>query len=174
MYVCSPPPTYSDAITYANLTYLHRIFKRLPKARKAIEKATGASFFAPTPEAFEESGFDPCISTDEELQSFLDDHTILNKFLAYTPSLEEGQEYSTVGGKKFKADFNGTHTFLDKAVVVGEDHIIENGVIQVIDEVCSLPGFSSKIATVKLTPDYMFFPTFSEKVPGLTATNACS
>lgn len=46
--------------------------------------------------------------------------------------------YRTVSGKGFVASFvgeDGERTRLNEALVVGEDHIVRNGVVQIIDKV---------------------------------------
>jgi len=120
-----------------NLTYLRKIFERIPHAREKLFRAQKITFLAPTQEAFDKTGLKACTSKTRLLQEFLDNHTITSGFLGYTPLLKDGKCYTTDGGSQFVPKFNGTHTLLNDTVIVGPDHIVTTGVIQIINKVYS-------------------------------------
>ncbi|KAF8416887.1 hypothetical protein EV426DRAFT_721572 [Tirmania nivea] len=122
-----------------DLTYLGQIFDRIPHARDKLFGAEQITFLAPTQEAFNKTGLNASTSKSRLLQKFLDNHTFTNGFLGYTPSFEDGKCYTTDGGSQFVPKFNGTHTLLNDAVIIGEDYIVETGVIQIIDKVLYCP-----------------------------------
>ena len=139
-----PPSFFSDTTNFertlkgAGLPYLEKIIQRIHHAKLLFITAEKLTFLAPTPEAFETTGLDPEKSQESDLLDFLSDHMIRNGFVGYTPTFEEGACYEVSTGRKFKARFNGTHTTLNDAVVVEEDIILDTGVIQKIDRVCTV------------------------------------
>ncbi|KAF8428488.1 hypothetical protein BGX38DRAFT_1233945 [Terfezia claveryi] len=122
-----------------NLTYLRKIFDRMPHARDKLFGAQEITFLVPTQEAFDKTGLNVHTSQTCDLQEYLDNHTITSGFLGYTPSFEDGKCYTTDGGSQFFPKFNGTHTLLNDAVIVGENHIVATGVIQIINKVLCWP-----------------------------------
>lgn len=135
----NPTGDFGTAITGPsgfNLTYLVQIFDRIPTALEKLLGAEKITFLAPTQEAFDKTGLNACTSKTRLLQEFLDNHTITSGFLGYTPSFVNGQVYTTDGGTRFVPEFNGTNTFLNNALIVGQNHIVNAGVIQIIDHVC--------------------------------------
>ena len=139
-----PPSFFADTTNFeqtldeARLPYLKKIIQRIQFAKLLFTTAETLTFLAPTPEAFATTGLDPEKSRESDLLHFLFNHMIRNGFVGYTPTFEEGACYQVSTGRKFKARFNGTHTTLNDAVVVEEDMILNTGVIQKIDRVCTV------------------------------------
>ncbi|KAF8451383.1 hypothetical protein BDZ91DRAFT_750821 [Kalaharituber pfeilii] len=134
--------TFATTVAWVDYHYLNRIFDRMPAALNAISCEKKATFFAPTPEAFWASGLDVFQSTREELQAFLDDHTIISDFIGYTPRFQDGTTYMTKSGKQIEVKLKGHKIFLNDSRIVDDDYITSNGVIQIID----------KVLTPKCTP----------------------
>jgi len=134
----NPTDDFGTTITAPSgfdLTYLGQIFDRIPHARDKLFDAQEITFFAPTQKAFDKTGLNAYTSKTRLLQEFLENHTITSGFLGYTPSFEDGESYTTDGGSQIFPKFNGTHTLLNDAVIVGENYIVATGVIQIIDKV---------------------------------------
>ena len=122
------------------IAHLSDILERIPHTRDMIFGSYNHTFFLPTAEALEAAGIDPDTSTDEELQEFVENHSIVDSpdFIGYTPEFSDGTSYRVWSGKYFTSEFIGTQTILNgHATIVGEDIITDKGVIQVIDQVCS-------------------------------------
>ncbi|KAF8441108.1 FAS1 domain-containing protein [Kalaharituber pfeilii] len=130
------PSTFAATIEWLGYSYLDEIFERIPESLKSISSAKGATFFAPTPNAFwawARPGF--FNSTKEELQAFIDDHTIIGDFIGYTPKLRHEVTYRTQSGNRIIVRWQGNATFLNDSLIVGDNYITSNGVIQIINKV---------------------------------------
>jgi len=133
----APGQDFQTTLTDPMIVHLSEILERIPHTRDMIFGSYNHTFFLPTVEALEAAGIDPDTSSEEELQEFVENHSIVDSpdFIGYTPEFSDGTCYRVWSGKSFTSEFIGTQTILNgHATIVREDVITDRGVIQVIDQ----------------------------------------
>ncbi|RYP63896.1 hypothetical protein DL771_009071 [Monosporascus sp. 5C6A] len=89
---------------------------------------------APNDAAFENADS----STDEQLTQMLREHVVVG-FPAYTPLLQDGQTYRTLGGGEVTVSMRGGEAYINGARILAGDAIIQNGVVHTIDRLTTQP-----------------------------------
>ena len=123
--------SFSNAFQTPELSYLASFYTRIPGYLNAILSSPRLTLLIPPKAAFDALG--PI--TDAELVEILDYHTMINGFLGYTPTLQDGKTYRTKSGGVFVVSRRGRDVFINDAKIVKKNYILSNGVAQLLDKV---------------------------------------
>jgi uncharacterized surface protein with fasciclin (FAS1) repeats len=93
-----------------------------------------STFFIPSDEAFANSN---ASSLSAATVSLLEGHVIPN-FVGYLPSLVNGSTLTTQAGSFVTVTIQGDNYYINDALIVSSNVILDNGVAHVIDKVCLL------------------------------------
>jgi len=133
----APGLSFQETLADPKIAHLAKILQRIPHTRDIIFGSYNHTFFLPTAAALEAAGLDPDTASEDKLQEFVENHSILNspEFIGYTPEFGDGACYRAWSGKAFTSNFLGIQTILNGHVtILVEDIITDKGVIQVIDQ----------------------------------------
>jgi hypothetical protein len=117
----------------------------------ALDNIPYSTFFIPSNEAFANANTSPSATT----ANLLAGHVIPN-FVGYLPSLVNGSTLTTQAGSSVTVTIQGDNYYINDAMIVSSNLILENGVAHVIDKVCLL------LLTGRCFPS--LFPTSLETV----------
>ncbi|RPB03398.1 Fasciclin-domain-containing protein [Choiromyces venosus 120613-1] len=140
------PQTCTGSMGKLSLTSLLQALNRAALAQ-TIDTTPGVTCFAPTQEAFAALGNPEGKLSPAELSGALMLHTLGKA--AYSPELKTGTSYPTLAkGQSIKVSREGGSLYVSgsgggKAKVVRGNVIVKNGVMHVIDQVCT-PHFCDK------------------------------
>jgi uncharacterized surface protein with fasciclin (FAS1) repeats len=93
-----------------------------------------STFFIPSDEAFALAN---ASSPSAATAALLTRHVVPN-FAGYLPSLVNGSTLTTQAGSSVTVTIQGDNYYIDDAIIVSSNIILENGVAHVIDQVCHL------------------------------------
>lgn len=113
--------TFASLASSANLT-------------DALDNLPYSTFFVPSNEAFASAG---ASSPSAATASLLEGHVIPN-FVGYLPSLVNGSTLTTQTGSLVTVTIQDSNYYIDGAMIISSNLILENGVAHVIDKVCLL------------------------------------
>jgi uncharacterized surface protein with fasciclin (FAS1) repeats len=109
---------------------------------ETLDNIPFSTFFIPSDEAFSNAGIS---SPTAATASLLEGHVIPN-FVGYLPNLVNGSTLTTETGSLVTVTIQGDNYFINNALIISSNLILENGVAHVIDQVCLLsPMFSPPI-----------------------------
>jgi uncharacterized surface protein with fasciclin (FAS1) repeats len=97
----------------------------------AFDNIPYSTFFIPSDEAFANANASPSAAT----ANLLSGHVIPN-FVGYLPSLVNGSTLTTQAGSSVTVTVQGNNYYINDALIVSSNLILENGVAHVIDQVC--------------------------------------
>lgn len=117
----------------------------------ALDNLPYSTFFIPSDEAFANANASPSAAT----ANLLAGHVIPN-FVGYLPSLVNGSTLTTQAGSSVTVTIRGYNYYINDALIVSSNLILDNGVAHVIDKVCLL------LLTCRCFPS--LFPTSIETV----------
>jgi len=109
--------TFTSLASSANLT-------------DAFDNIPASTFFIPSNEAFANAIASPSTAT----ATLLEGHVIPN-FLGYLPNLVNGSTLTTQSGSVVTVTIQGDNYFINNAMIVSSNLILENGVAHVIDQI---------------------------------------
>ena len=101
-----------------------------------------STFFIPSDEAFANSNASTSSATTASL---LEGHVIPN-FVGYLPSLVNGSTLTTQTGSFVTVTIQGGDYYINDALIVSSNAILDNGVAHVIDKVCLVGSLMFPIA----------------------------
>jgi uncharacterized surface protein with fasciclin (FAS1) repeats len=111
--------TFASLASSANLT-------------DAFDNIPYSTFFVPSNGAFANAD---ASSPSAGTASLLEGHVIPN-FVGYLPSLVNGSTLTTQAGSLVTVTIQGENYYINDAMIVSSNLILENGVAHVIDKVC--------------------------------------
>ena len=93
-----------------------------------------STFFIPSNEAFTDANdSSPSAATADLLTGH-----VIPDFAGYLPSLVNGSTLTTQAGSSVTVTIQGDNYYINDAMIVSSNMILENGVAHVIDQVCLL------------------------------------
>jgi uncharacterized surface protein with fasciclin (FAS1) repeats len=99
-----------------------------------LDNTPFSTFFIPSNGAFANAGTS---SPTAGTANLLEGHVIPN-FVGYLPNLVNGSTLTTLTGSVVTVTIQGDNYFINNALIVSSNLILENGVAHVIDQVCLL------------------------------------
>jgi uncharacterized surface protein with fasciclin (FAS1) repeats len=99
-----------------------------------FDNIPATTFFIPSDEAFASSNVS---SSSATTGSLLEGHVIPN-FIGYLPSLVNGSTLTTQAGSVVTVTIQGDNYYINNALIITSNAILENGVAHVIDQVYPL------------------------------------
>ncbi|KAF5013957.1 hypothetical protein FDECE_86 [Fusarium decemcellulare] len=99
-----------------------------------LDSTAGITILAPDNNAFK----NVTKWTDDERVELIKRHVLVD-FLAYSPLLQDGLVYPTLGGGKVEVKVTDGVVYLNGAKILGGDTILTNGVVHTIDKVLDTP-----------------------------------
>lgn len=137
-----PAPTLTDGLSAAGLDYLKPLFARFPDYLNQLQQSESLTLLAPSAESFAKyltEGTDLSSISDEDLKAFLEYYIIDSGFIGYSPSYQGGRTYKSKSGAMWVVTRKGQDVYINDAKIQGKNHIIQNGVIQILDRVLIPP-----------------------------------
>ncbi|RPB26614.1 FAS1 domain-containing protein [Terfezia boudieri ATCC MYA-4762] len=126
---------FRKSISESGFSALESSLNRIPDALAVLQNSQRVTFLAPSPEAFAAAENQLKALSEDQLRSLFDYHTIVSGFIGYTPTFQNGRTYKTKSGLSFVVTFKGNDIYINDAKIIARNHILKNGVIQVLDKV---------------------------------------
>jgi uncharacterized surface protein with fasciclin (FAS1) repeats len=128
--------TLPQSLSYTNQFTGQTAFTQLTNSSNLtaiIDSTPYATFFIPTNEAFGQVNTLNASNTSS-LSNLLSNHIIPN-FVGYLPDLIDGSTYMTQAGNNLTVTVEEENYFINGALIVSANMILENGVAHVINQV---------------------------------------